>query len=62
MHCFGSLGRAGKNGSDIRNLQEKSYHNEEVYFSGFEKVLKKQGSVNKTKIMHHPSVNQIFIF
>ena len=35
----------GKNGLDIRNQQEKSYQNDELFFSGFEKVKKMQASV-----------------
>ena len=35
----------GKNGLNIRNQQEKSYQNDELYFLRFEKVLKMQVSV-----------------
>ena len=35
----------GKNGFHIRIQQEKSYQNDELFFLGFEKVLKLQGSV-----------------
>ena len=34
----------GKNGLDIRNQQEKSYQNEELFFLGFEKVRSMQAS------------------
>ena len=35
----------GKNGLQIRNQQEKSYQNDELFNLGFEKVLKTQASV-----------------
>ena len=35
----------GKNGLHIRIQQEKSYQNDELFFLGFEKVLKMQASV-----------------
>ena len=35
----------GKNGLYIRIQQEKSYQNDELFFLGFEKVLKMQASV-----------------
>ena len=35
----------GKNGVHIRIQQEKSYHNVKLFYLGFEKVLKMQGSV-----------------
>ena len=35
----------GKNCLDIRNQQEKSYQNDELFFLGFEKVQKMQASV-----------------
>ena len=41
----------GKNGYDIRNKQEKSYQNEELIFSGFEKSLKNAGL---WKALHAP--------
>ena len=36
----------GKNGFDIRNKQEKSYKNDELFFLGFEKLLKNAGQCN----------------
>ena len=42
---FGKPRRAGKNGLHIRTQQEKSYQNYELFFLGFEKVLKMQASV-----------------
>ena len=38
----------GKNGSDIRNQQEKSYQNDKVFFLRFEIVLKMRASVINT--------------
>ena len=37
----------GKNGIDIRNQQEKSYQNDELFVLGFEKVLKNAGQCYK---------------
>ena len=45
---FGRSGRAGKNGFDTRNQQEKSYQNDELFFLGFGKVLKNAGQCNLT--------------
>ena len=41
----------GKNDLNIRIQQEKSYHNDEIFFFGFEKVLKMQVSVIKQCVL-----------
>ena len=42
----------GKNGLHIRIQQEKSYQKDELFFLGFEEVLKMQASVVNKQQVH----------